>query len=389
MRERAETNPRRGVVGSPCCRSRRGLSSRRLWLVGLLAGAGLAALATFRPFQPWWVKDEDGGSGTRPEAAVDGERIALLDGPLPDAPAAVVAEAFRLAEDLLRRFPQDPDAYEVNARVHFWLGDSAAAVKSWERSLELAPGYAHAYHGLGLAAAKRGDHEQAAEMFRKVLDLAPASVEPRLELASALANLGQWEEVVGTLEPGLPKTPNPGPALMLLGKAYLHLDRLADAKRCFAEVLRVYPLHANARFGFATACARLKETNLAKQEMEKFRAIRSEERQERQARQGAYDELDPMRAALAALYTTAGEVCSGAGNPDDAERFWRRAAALASKDIASRECLVRSYLRSGQTDEALQILSQLAAINPANPAYARELRRLRAGQVHSPQKVNR
>ncbi|MCY2990352.1 MAG: tetratricopeptide repeat protein [Planctomycetota bacterium] len=388
MRKRAETNPRRGVAGSRCCRPRWGVPARRLLLAGLLAGAGLAAIAYFRLFHPWPAEHGDGGSGTRPATAVDGDRIAIPEGPLPDAPSAVVEEAVRLAEGLLRRFPKDPDAYEVNARVHFWLGDSAAAIKSWEQGLALAPGYAHAYHGLGLAAAKRGDHALAAELFRKALELAPASVEPRLELASALANLGKWEEVVGRLEPGLRTTPNPAPVLMLLGKAYLHLDRLADAKRSFAAVLQVYPQHANARFGFATACARLKETNQAQEEMEKFRTIRSEERQERQARQGNYDDLGEMCAALAALYTTAGEVCSGGGNLDEAERFWRRAAALAPQDIASRECLVRRYMRSGRMAEAIQTLGQLAAINPANPAYSMELRRLGAGLINSPQKAH-
>ena len=301
-----------------------------------------------------------------------------LDAPLPTTPAEVMDEAGRLAAMVTDRFPNDPDAFEIEARIHFWLGDSAAAEQCWRRCLELSSSYAYAYHGLGLAAARRGDHAEAATLFQKALEIAPASIEPRMELAAALANSGRWNDAVAALEPNLPSMPNKVPALMLLGRAYQHLDRPADAKRCYETALQSVPRDSNAWFGLGTACARLGLGDEARRAMEQFRQLREDERKERQARQGSYDDLGAMREALAAQYTTAGDVFAGDGRGREGERLWRRAAYLAPKDVGCRERLARTLVQSGRLAEAVVYLEQLSAIDPANPAYAAELRRIRA-----------
>ena len=228
----------------------------------------------------------------------------------------------------------------------FWLGDSAEAVRSWQKCLDLDPNYGFAYHGMGLIAAKAGDHEKAVGLFRKTLELSPKSPIPQIDLAESLMHLARLDEAVDLLEDNVRDFPDPTPALVLLGKAYLQKNEPHRAKRAFDAVLRRQPEHPKALYGMVTAYTQMKDEEKAGEYLAKFKLVRGREKEERYAAGARNDDAASMRPALAAHYTIAGRACEQAGDVRHAEDFWRRAGELDPSDIESRESLAQLHRRT-------------------------------------------
>ena len=90
--------------------------------------------------------------------------------------------------------PEDPDyAYNLG-RAYLYAGRLDDAEAKLRRSLELKPISPRAYNILGLVMVAREEHGRAAEHFRKVIELDPKMLDGYQNLASALADLGDYEE---------------------------------------------------------------------------------------------------------------------------------------------------------------------------------------------------
>lgn len=90
--------------------------------------------------------------------------------------------------------PSDADAHFARAWLLAQAGDSAGALRSYERALALRP----RDHVLWLEAGKEreraGDVEGALASLREAVRLAPAYAQPRWQLGNALLRAGRFEE---------------------------------------------------------------------------------------------------------------------------------------------------------------------------------------------------
>ncbi len=316
----------------------------------------------------------------RQAVTADGPADAL---PQPDAPrpatvAALVEELTRVVDHLRKRFPRDPDSLEIMARVQFWLGDCDRAVKLWEKCLELEPRYGHAYFGMGLASAKKGEYEAAAAFFRKSLMLAPASTETRVMLGEALINQGKMEDTIAVLQPGIGSHPPTARGAVLLAEAYLHLRNYEKARENYQAAIEINPYAADTYYGLATTCARLGQKDKAAEWMDRFKQLRAGERKARQDEKKNYDDLDATCQEVAKKYTDVGRVLHAHGDLEAAEKIWRRAATLSPGDVACRQALAWRYRQSGRLPQAIAVLRQLAEIERGSPQYDLEIGRLLA-----------
>jgi tetratricopeptide (TPR) repeat protein len=328
----------------------------------------LPALPDGRPEQP------APGPVPRPDPGV--EELPDPAAPLPATPAAAIAEAKQVVDRLVEAFPASPDALEIGARWDSWLGNTAEAVQSWEKCLALNPGYVYAYSGMGSVAAKKGDYAKATALFRKALELDPASSETQIQLAMTLIDAGQPEEAISVLEKNARSDANPIRGLVLLGMTYLNLKDNLKAKQYYEAAIRIHPNHANAHFGLATACQRLGLKEEAQQYMEKFNKLRSEEKEIRRDQRTNYDDLGAVCQEVATVQTDAGRIYLTAARPAGAERLWQRAAALDPKNVSCRQALAWMYRQAGRVPEGLRMLGEIAAIEPNNPIYPLEIGRI-------------
>src|SRR5690606_29074386 len=104
---------------------------------------------------------------------------------------------------------------EIQARVHFFLGDIAASQGDQDRALEhyqtsagLAPNHLATYLSIGEILYKLGKRNEAAEAYSKALELDASNPYALVGLARERAATGKDEEAIELLEKTFQKNPN-------------------------------------------------------------------------------------------------------------------------------------------------------------------------------------
>lgn len=98
-------------------------------------------------------------------------------------------EALALLEQAHTHSPTDSDVTQALALILTDIGTSmkleakAGWLESYQRAVEVCPGYAPAHYNLGVAAADQGDAATALQCYNKAIELHP-------RYAEALCNLG-------------------------------------------------------------------------------------------------------------------------------------------------------------------------------------------------------
>jgi len=304
------------------------------------------------------------------------ERQLPISAELPADTPALLAEADAVTGDLVRRYPNDPNAQEMKARLQLYQGDTAGAVESWQRCLELDANYRPAYEGLGSVAAQQAHYEDATTHYQRAVQIAPDSAPARIGLAKSLIEQGKLEEGIAVLEQNVAASPQGVEQSVLLGMAYSRKQNHAKAKEHYQAAVARDPRHANARLGLADASAGLGLADEAQQHREEFQRLQSLEREVRQEDRKQYEDLAALGKVIAALYTDAGRICLAHGSPADAEQLWKRAAALDPRDTNCRQALAWYYLQRQRPRDTIAMLGELARLEPDNPSYPLEAARL-------------
>jgi len=287
-------------------------------------------------------------------------------------------EAAEVAAGLLHDFPNNAGALIIVGNVHLALGNSAAALQSWKKSLELDPNRADVYQGMGEVALTKGEFDEALALWRKAEQIDPKMAGVHCSLARALMNLRRLQEAIVELEKETEISPGLGLSYYLLGQAYLQAEEYEKARRNYEQAIAVQPDLWNAYYGLATAYARLGQADKSQEYRERFKKLKAEELKVTHDRSVAYDDLQVVRRDVVVFYLEIGRLYQQGKDPAAAERPWLRAAAIDAKNARCREYLAELYQSSGRESEALEIYRQLREIDPKNPFYCASL-----GVVHT------
>jgi tetratricopeptide (TPR) repeat protein len=332
------------------------LPARRLLIAGLsTAGFGLLALWVVFPQLLQCSSRRAPGQARlhgaarspaqRPEPAprtsdqTDDPTAAARSAPTPEQ---LVAEARRVAEQLLRELPDQPPALLLAGRIYYAFNDVSRADTCWTSCLERSPDFAEAHCAIGEAAWEHGEFQRAAEHLQHAFTRDPQLDQKQVYfLADALLNLGRAPDAVAALERSAQHRTLPPFGLFLLGHGYQEVGDYEQACTQFRAVLTANPQSANAHFGLASACARLGRTEEARQHREAYARLRHEEladsarlRPEMRKR----DWADPI-PVVRECYLNAGKLYVTYGRLAEAEEHWRRAAELDPQDQRARELL--------------------------------------------------
>ena len=298
----------------------------------------------------------------------------------PDAPVfqpveihaeTIEEEALAVAALLVQRFPDSPDSLDVMGWTLHSFGDSPAAMKCWEESLELDPLSDVPYFCMGRVALGQGDHQQAAKWFRESLKLNPNSRDARTRLAETLMQLGKAGEVVELL--GAIETTDSGSLEhnFSFAEAYLQLEEYAKAEEKLRAFVRMSPTDRDAHYLLATACAKQGKEEQAGQYMEKVERLYDDERKTRQMRHVLRG--DAAKGILASIYLLAGQVYQDRGILAEAETHWQKGRAADPADTKARKALADFHQRQGRTAEAVEILEEIRKIEPENVFHCLDL----------------
>lgn len=364
-----------------------GHSGNRLWSLLAILLVLLAVVSwAFRPRSPERAERKSvtadqistGGlvSSDRP-ATIAGNQLPS-DLPVPTTAQELIEEARREARQLCQEFPEDWEAFDLAGRFYRFVGDMMAARDAWKRSTELNRKNTSAYENLGATAALQGDYDAAAEWYRKSLEREPHSASAAVRLADVLAKLGKLPQAVDVLDAARAANPSSAEVLLLLGQVHLQLRDYAAAKAAFDQALHLNPELQEAHFGLGTALMRLGEPESARPHLQKFRELKAAERLVPEESDPERFDLAKTSAHISAFYTYAANVYSSGGMVREAERLWRRAAALNPKNLACRMSLGTLYVRTGQSERAIEVYEQLAAAEPDNALHFWQLGTLHA-----------
>ncbi len=302
--------------------------------------------------------------------------------PAAAAPASTAAEERALREEQRREalrlaamFPQSDDALYLVGLVHNEQGDWKAATAHWEKALALDPSRADTCNNLGYAFAIKEDSAKAEALFRKAIAIDRTFAEPYEQLGELLIKQGRLDEAVAVLA----AVPAPtAKTERFLGQAYQHLRDYANAKRRYETALKLKPDYREVYYSLATICARLGEREAAEAHRAKFNGMQDATQERGRRVRSTLDVLGITRQSTAKTHTDIGRVMAAMGKADEAERLWRRAAAIDPANVESRIFLAAVCLRAGRAAEAAARYQELAAIEPDNAEAHAALARARA-----------
>lgn len=280
-----------------------------------------------------------------------------------DQERALRAEQLQAAEKLAALFPDNDDAVYLLGLVHNEQGDSAGAMKHWERSLELDASRTDANDSLGYAFLLRDDYEKAEGYFRKALTLDPKLATANFRLANALVHQGKMREAVAILESANSLSAE---GHRLLGEAYQHLKEYPKAKASYESALTANTNLAEAYYGLSRVLAQSGEEDRSKECWTRFSALKSQTDQQARQIRTEYDSLAITKRSVAQTHTDVGRVYILNQRPKDAEQLWLQAAALDAGNTLCRLQLAIHYHQTEQHAEALRYYQEVARLDPGD-----------------------
>lgn len=182
-----------------------------------------------------------------------GHGMALLEEDKP-------AEARDVLEELVRREPDNAEAYFQLGLAHIGLRDYAAAARALERAVELDPRHLEARLKLAGIYEFQGHLDQALEAYGGVVQWSEPGSEQAREAVKKLsyitatrhARRGNIDTALSMFEELVDRYPEDLLVLYSRGVAYMLKGRMDEARASFEQVLEIDPEYVNALLNLAT-----------------------------------------------------------------------------------------------------------------------------------------
>jgi tetratricopeptide (TPR) repeat protein len=156
-------------------------------------------------------------------------------------------EAIREFEITIRLNPGFAEAHYDLGIVLALKGQLDEAVHQFQEALRLKPQYVEAHNNLGIALFRKGQMEGAIREFEEAIRLNPAFAEGHCNLGLAVGKTGRADEAIGHFEAALQANRDYPEAHNYLGMVLCQRGRTSEGLRHFQEALRLKPGYAEAR----------------------------------------------------------------------------------------------------------------------------------------------
>jgi tetratricopeptide (TPR) repeat protein len=104
-----------------------------------------------------------------------------------------------LFDEYVRRFPDDPEGYQMRAGFLATVGRTSEAIAEYERLIKVNPNYAIAYNTLGYYWASKGETAKAEDYLKRYRFLASDQANPYDSLGELYAFTGRYDEAEESL----------------------------------------------------------------------------------------------------------------------------------------------------------------------------------------------
>ncbi len=200
-------------------------------------------------------------------AAQDMLGLALLE-------AGKTAEAAKILNRVVTRWPDKCEAFHNLGAVMTKLGRPEAAVSSYRKAIVLCPDSFESYNNLGDLLSKFGKNGEAVTCYRAAIRLNPSFAEAYSNLGDELLKLGQVDEAFADFRTAIRLKPFLPTANNNMGWIEMRAGRFEKALGYFRTAIRFKPDFAEAYNGVGIAEANLGRTRQAVNAFEKAVELR-------------------------------------------------------------------------------------------------------------------
>jgi tetratricopeptide (TPR) repeat protein len=280
---------------------------------------------------------------------------------------ALKKEEIKLAENLIRDFPNSDEPLVIMANVCYRHGNVIEALEFWNKALKINPKRADVYRSMALLSMKKGQFDEVITQSRKALEIEPQIPDVYSNIGHALMMSGRPKEAIEALEKEIQISPNSGFAYFLLGQAYLQQKEYEKAQENYKTAIKINPEYTNAYYGLASVYAKLGNRDKAKEYSENFKKLKAEERKSLKGRKIRYDDFVETQKSAAITYINVGRAYREKGNLVRAEELLKQAAGHDPGNIVCFLELATLYQVSSQPSKALQMYKKISEIEPESP----------------------
>lgn len=186
----------------------------------------------------------DGKSSLAQEARWGEARKFLAEGNAAGAKAAF--------EELLAKYPEEPDLHLFLGITQLRLRNPDAAVVAIKRAIDLDPNHVEARTLLGWFELEiRGNIDGAIQQYAKVVELKPDSPRAHVNLGVAYKNQGALDKALESYNRALGQRADYVEALSNRGWVYVEQEKWQEARRDFDQALEIKPDDHGALQGLA------------------------------------------------------------------------------------------------------------------------------------------
>ncbi len=293
----------------------------------------------------------DGDAPAPGDAAVERRARLRLEKRLAEATRWYAAgdgdKAAAVCREILRLWPEQPDALHLLGVTAHGRGDGTAAAALIRRALAVRPDLPAAWHNLGSVLARQGRLSAAADAYARAVDLAPEDAGAARALGHALAGLARHDAAVAAYRRALAGAPDDAGTWNSLGNSLRALERLDEAAAAYGEAAAAAPDWAVAHHNLGSVLKRLNRLREAAACHERALA------------------RDP---GFADAHNGLGNALAWLGRPAEAAGHYRAALAREPHNAAFHNNLARALTELARVDEAMRHFRAALAITPEDAA---------------------
>jgi tetratricopeptide (TPR) repeat protein len=238
---------------------------------------------------------------------------------------------------------------------------------------------------------KSGQDAEAAEAFRRTLEMGPEQLQVRVLYGLALFRSGRAVEGEQQARSVLAKEPANPQAQHLLGLCLLRQDKLEEGSRTLEQLLKAQPANVDAAATLATVYAGLGEAQKAEallegplgktERSETFlvRGVVQKSRSNWLEAAKALEQAIRLNPKLPTAHSELGHAYLLMGESDKAEEQFRKELELQPGDFHASVYLAWHYLNNRRYADALPLLDTAHRRKPAHPGVLYLLGQARQG----------
>lgn len=138
--------------------------------------------------------------------------------------------------EIIRRYPQEKEAYFTLASLHYGVGDNEQAIDELHQVLELDSLYKTAYNMLAYLYDRQGDFDKSIEAINRYIQLSPGEANPLDSRADLYAYNGDLDGAIDSYKKALEIKPDFTPSRRKLGDMYLFKGMYDEAAEQYREL---------------------------------------------------------------------------------------------------------------------------------------------------------